>query len=70
MNRQNYLDECYRLLNDPSFYNRVDEDVNKQVRFYLKRLLTNNIIDKQTFQKIPKLVVSMSCQKSTNLGCI
>ena len=23
MNRQNYLDECYRQLNDPSFYKRV-----------------------------------------------
>ena len=52
MNRQNYLDECYRQLNDPSFYKRVNEDptedINKRVRFYLKRLLANNIIDKQT----------------------
>ena len=74
MDRQNCLDECYRQLKDSSFYKRVNEDptedVNKQVRFYLKRLLTNNIIDKQTFQKIPKLVVSMSCQKSANLSCI
>ena len=50
MNRQNYLDECYRQLNDPSFYKRVNEDptndINKRVRFYLKRLLANNIIDK------------------------
>ena len=52
MNRQNYLVECYRQLNDPSFYKRVNEDptedINKRVRFYLKRLLANNIIDKQT----------------------
>ena len=26
MSRQNYLDECYRQLNDPSFYKRVNED--------------------------------------------
>ena len=54
MNRQNYLGERYRQLNDPSFYKRVNEDptedINKRVRFYLKRLLANNIIyiDKQT----------------------
>ena len=52
MNRQNYLDECYGQLNDPSLYKRVNEDptegVNKQVRFYLKRLLANNIIDRHT----------------------
>ena len=52
MNRQDYLDECYRQLNDPSFYKRVNEDptedINKRVRFYLKRLLADNIIDKQT----------------------
>ena len=39
-------------LNDPSFYKRVNEDptedINKRVRFYLKRFLANNIIDKQT----------------------
>ena len=37
---------------DPSFYKRANEDptedINKGVRFYLKRLLANNIIDKQT----------------------
>ena len=52
MNRQNYLDECYRQLHDQSFYKRVNEDraedINKRVRFYLKRLLANKIIDKQT----------------------
>ena len=52
MNRQDYLDECYRQLNDPSFYKRVNEDptedINKRVRVYLKRLLADNIIDKQT----------------------
>ena len=53
MNRQNYLDECYRQLNDPTFYKRVNEDptegINKRVRFYLKRLLADKlIIDKQT----------------------
>ena len=52
MNRQNYLDECCRQLNVPSLYKRVNEDpsegINKRVRFYLKRLLANIIINKQT----------------------
>ena len=47
MNRQNYLDECYRQLNDPTFYKRVNEDptegINKRVRFYLKRLLADKL---------------------------
>ena len=52
MNRQSYLDECYRQLNDQLFYKRVTEDptedINKRVRFYLKRLLADKIIDKET----------------------
>ena len=52
MNRQNYLDECYRQLNDQYFYKKIEEDpteqINRRVRFYLDRLLTDNIIDKET----------------------
>ena len=56
MNRRNYLDESYRQLHDPSFYKRVNEDraedINKRVRFYLKRLLANKIIEKQTHRYV------------------
>ena len=48
MNRQNYLDECYRQ----HFYKKIEEDpteqINRRVRFYLDRLLTDSIIDKET----------------------
>ena len=64
MNRQNYLDECYRQLNDPSFYKRVNEDptedINKRVRFYLKRLLADEIIDKQTHRIVGRFLSRVS----------
>ena len=62
MNRQDYLDECYRQLNDQQFYKRVSidptEDVNKRVCFYLKRLLANSVVDEETHRyltpQVPK----------------
>ena len=62
MNRQDYLDECYRELNDQQFYKRVSidptEDVNKRVCFYLKRLPANSVINEETHRyltpKVPK----------------
>ena len=62
MNRQDYLDECYRQLNDQQFYKRVSidptEDVNKRVCFYLKRLLADSVVDEETHRyltpQVPK----------------
>ena len=62
MNRQDYLDECYRQLNDQQFYKRVSieptEDVKKRVCFYLKRLIANSVIDEETHRyltpQVPK----------------
>lgn len=43
MDRQNYLDECYRQLNNQHFYNKVTDDptddINKRARFWLKDYL-------------------------------
>ena len=40
MNRQNYLDECYRQLHDPSFYKRVNEDRAEDINKFLPQEVT------------------------------
>ena len=49
MDRQNYLDECYRQLNNQHFYNKATDDINKRVRFLAQRLLADDVIDKETY---------------------
>jgi len=53
MNRQDYLNECYRQLNNQQFYKKVNEDptdnITKRVRFYLNRLYSDNVIDNGTY---------------------
>ena len=53
MNRQDYLNECYRQLNNQHFYEKVNEDptesITKRVRFYLKRLYSDDVIDTDTY---------------------
>ena len=53
MNRQHYLNECYRQLNNQQFYEKVNEDptesITKRVRFYLKRLYSDDVIDTDTY---------------------
>ena len=52
-NRQDYLNECYRQLNNQQFYKKVNEDptdsITKRVRFYLNRLYSDNVIDNDTY---------------------
>ena len=52
MDRQHFLNKCYRQLKNQLFYKKVNEEstegINKRVRFYLKRLLSEGIIDKET----------------------
>ena len=62
MDRKWYLDECYRQLNNPTFYEQNDTDltdtIQKRVTKYLKRMLNNELIDKKNKQyllhKYPK----------------
>lgn len=53
MDRQNYLHECYRQLNNQHFYNKVTDDptddINKRVRFLAPRLLADDVINKETY---------------------
>ena len=49
VDRQNYLDECYRQLNNQHFYNKATDDINKRVRFLAQRLLADDVIDKETY---------------------
>ena len=52
MNRQDCLNECYRQLNNETFYKKLPEDptrdISKRVKFYIDRMLTDDIIDKDT----------------------
>ncbi|XP_078372690.1 uncharacterized protein LOC144656333 [Oculina patagonica] len=54
MNRQDYLKECHRQLNDAKFYKKVTKDptpdVNKRVQKYLDGLLKDKAIDKNTYK--------------------
>ena len=54
MDRKWYLDECYRQLNNPTFYEQNDTDltdtIQKRVTKYLKRMLNNELIDKNNKQ--------------------
>ena len=54
MDRKWYLDECYRQLNNPTFYEQNDTDltdtIQKRVTKYLKRMLNNELIDKKNKQ--------------------
>ena len=67
MDRKWYLDECYRQLNNPSFYEQNDTDltdtIQKRVTKYLKRMLNNELIDKKTnntyYIRIPNLDASI-----------
>ena len=50
MDRKCYLDECYRQLNNPTFYEQQDTDltdtIQKRVTEYVKRMLNDELIDK------------------------
>ncbi|KAL9988930.1 hypothetical protein ACROYT_G003426 [Oculina patagonica] len=52
MDRQLYLNECYRQLNNQQFYKREKKDptdhITERVKKYLKGLLKDNIINKET----------------------
>ena len=52
MDRKWYLDECYRQLNNPTFYEQQDTDltdtIQKRVAEYVKRMLNDELIDKKT----------------------
>ena len=52
MDRKWYLDECYRQLNNPTFYEQQDTDLTdtmqKRVTEYVKRMLNDELIDKKT----------------------
>ena len=54
MDRKWYLDECYRQLNNPTFYEQKDTDltdtIQKRVTEYVKRMLNNELIDKKNKQ--------------------
>ena len=60
--RKWYLDECYRQLNNPTFYEQQDTDltdtIQKRVTEYVKRMLNDELIDKNhkqyLLQKDPK----------------
>ena len=51
MDRKWYLDECYRQLNNPTFYEQQDTDltdtIQKRVTEYVKRMLNDELIDKK-----------------------
>ena len=51
MDRKWYLDECYRQLNNPTFYEQQDTDLTdtmqKRVTEYVKRMLNDELIDKK-----------------------
>ena len=51
MDRKWYLDECYRQLNNPTFYEQQDTDltdtIQKRGTEYVKRMLNDELIDKK-----------------------
>ena len=51
IDRKWYLDECYRQLNNPTFYEQQDTDltdtIQKRVTEYVKRMLNDELIDKK-----------------------
>ena len=59
MDRKWYLDECYRQLNNPTFYEQQDTDltdtIQKRVTEYVKRMLNDELIDKK--KNISTLIV-------------
>ena len=50
MDRKWYLDECYRQLNNPTFYEQQGTDltdtIQKRVTEYVKRMLNDELMDK------------------------
>ena len=75
MDRKWYLDhvdECYRQLNDPTFYEQQDADltdtIQKRVTEYVKRMLNDELIDKKTnntyYIRIPNPDASIFSLKS------
>ena len=52
MDRDWYINECLRQLNDTKFYRQLDidqtSDVQTRIQFYIKRLHKDNIIDDKT----------------------
>ena len=54
MDRDWYINECLRQLNDTKFYRRLDTDITSdiqtRVEFYIKRLHTDGFIDYKTKQ--------------------
>ena len=77
MDRQDYLNECYRQLNNQQFCEKVNEDPTEGIKTrdgFLPQKASfwgHYIIDKETHNylplKIPKQVVVISCLKSTKL---
>ena len=57
MDRKWYLEECYRQLNNPTFYEQQDTDrtdtIHKRVTEYVKRMLNDELIKKTNKQTIP-----------------
>ena len=51
MDRKWYLDECYRQLNNPTFYEQQDTDITDTIQKrgteYVKRMLNDELIDKK-----------------------
>ena len=54
MENTGYLDECYRQLNNPTFYEQQDTDlthtIQKRVTEYVKRKLNDGLIDNKNKQ--------------------
>ena len=52
MDRNRYIDECSRQLNDSKFYKTLDKDINtdiqKRIRSYVERMHRDKIIDNHT----------------------
>ena len=52
MNRDWYIDECLRQLNDVKFYRTLDkditDDIQKRVQIYVERMFHDQIIDSDT----------------------
>ena len=52
MDRNWYIDECSRQLNDPKFYKTLDKDITtdiqKRIRIYVERMHRDKIIDDHT----------------------
>ena len=54
MSRKDYMNECYRQLNDNKFYEKLDKDptqtIDTRARILLGRLLKENEIDSDTYK--------------------